>query len=589
MSASALAANLFSRIKLPDQDLDALSFCPSNRPQDVSRWAESLPATRVNHTSVILYKALPEISRLKTKVSFRLAMLESLRPYVQRCIQGLAQSFLNKPVVLPDDAMKAAIVALALQKHITQGYSIVARDIACNEKLNNGDPQSSSLQPLALSLHRAVTGLGTQLMRSYQLYARTTPGIWLTLHSLHQVAKASGVDQLAVNDELLSHVSQNSTRDAYFRVLLLASANPNKLRQFDVSTAYKLLELWTGFVQLEPNKEDNQAVYSINMQADRAPSPKSLIPPGELPDCIDIQMGALLAALETQRNLDPGDKSIIDIPKGIPSTLLNHIIDSWSTNYHRAHERMSYQHEFSAVVGVTSIHFHLCEGTPFENFLLQSGKANLHKEDNPYLKDKSMEGPAVDDPWAKSFDAGGAGRNFDPLLFSTLDIESQMAKRESQQAANKYPEHIVRSEDRSQSGYCLQWKGDVPKSLKSGELMALREVDASTWTIAIIRWVSQSRGVSSFGIELMSSLASPFGASIIHKSGDDADFMRAFLLPEQKARKIKSCLLTPSVPFQEGQKVKLNRRGEKITVQLTRKIMDSGSISQFQFRQLEGG
>lgn len=589
MSAASIATSLFARIKLPVQDLDQLTFCPSNRPQDVAKWAETLPATRVNHTSVILYKALPEIARLKVKTPHRLAMLESLRPYVQRCIQGLSQSFLNKPVVLPDDAMKAAIVALALQKHITHGYSVIVREIACNPKQNNGDPHNAHLQSMALALHRAISGLGIQLMRSYQLYATTAPGLWLSLHSLYNIAKSTGVEQFPVRDELLSHIKQNSCRDAYFRILLLACANPNKLRQFDVSTAYKLLELWSGLVKLAPAQEDSKAVYVIHSEQDTPPTPKSLIPVSEQSSGTDIDMSHLLSALDTQLSGESEDQHIIDIPKGIPSPLLAHLISAWSTEYHRAHERIDYKQELQALVGITSIHFHYCNGTPFESFLLGSGKVNLNKDNNPYLDKMKENEKASDDPWSSAFDAGGSGRNFDPLLFSTLDIESQLARRESAEAAKKFPVHTIISEDRSKGGYCLHWHEDVPKSLKSGELMSLRETDGAPWTLGIIRWVRQSRGSSCFGVELLSSQAAPYGASIVHKSGDEVDHMRVFLIPEQKAVKQKARLVTPSVPFQEGQKIRLNQRGKEKTVQLLRKIMDTGSISQFEFRTLETG
>ncbi|WP_353409934.1 hypothetical protein [Pseudoteredinibacter isoporae] len=589
MSAVGIAIKLFGQMKLPPQDLESLSFCRNSRPQDVAAWADNLPATRVNHTSVILYKALPEVARLQAKPNQRLAMLESLRPYVQRSIEGLSQSFLNKPVVLPDDAMKAAIVALALQKHITHGYCIVARDIACDEKLNDGNPEGPHAQALTMALHRAINGLGIQLMRSYQLYAATTPGLWLSLHSLYQVAQSNSLEQLPIADELLTHIQQSTLRETYQRILLLACANPNKLRQFDVSTSYKLLELWSSHIRLRPNHSNSNALFLVNPQSDRPPSPKNLVPISEQGDCVEVDVSQLLSLLDKQLEgkLEGGD--VLSIPKGISSSLLSHLIKAWGTQYHRAHERMSYKQELQAVVGISSIHFHLSGGIPFESFVLSTGKVNLQQDGNPYLKGQTEE-RIGDDPWSNAFDAGvGAGRNFDPLVFSTLDIETQLAKREHEQAKDKFPVNTVISEDRSQGGYCLQWQENVPKSLKSGELIALKESGATSWTLGIIRWVRQSRGSSSFGVELLSALASPYGASLIHKSGDNADYMRVFFLPEQKSLRRKTSLLTPSVPFQEGQKVRLNRRGEEKTIQLTRKTMDTGSISQFEFRTLETG
>ncbi|MCV6615917.1 MAG: hypothetical protein OIF35_13165, partial [Cellvibrionaceae bacterium] len=437
--------------------------------------------------------------------------------------------------------------------------------------------------------HRTISGLGEQLMRSYQLYASTAAGLWISLHHLYRIAKTTGIDQFPVSDELMTHVQQNSCRDAYHRVLLLACANPNKMRQYDVSTVYKLVELWSSHLRLRASEADSDAVFAVNLEQDRPPTPRALIPSSELSNYTDIDLSRLLSALDKQLDGDNEGKSILPIPKGITAPLLSHLINAWGTEYHRAYERVSHKQELQVLVGVSAIHFHLCDGIPFDTFVLGSGKMNLDKDNNPYLHQRHKPEVQIDDdPWSNAFDAEGSGRNFDPLLFSTLDIEKQLVKREREQAAKKFPIQTVQTEDRSHKGYCLHWRKNVPKTLKSGELIALREPDAEHWTLGLVRWVRQNRGSSRLGVELVSAMARPYGASIIHKSGDDVDYLRAFYLPEQKPERPTPCLLTPSVPFQEGQKVRLTQRGQQKTAQLMRKTMETAAISVFAFRPLEG-
>jgi len=583
MSVNLIASKLFARIKLPPQDLANLSFCSTSSAAAVGAWAGSLPATRINHTSVVLYKILPEFSRLQCSPDIRLAMLENVRPYVQRCIQGLAQSFLNKPVVLPEDAMKAAIVALALQRHLSNSYCIAARDFAL--QVTDAPADETLLKNLACASHRAINGLGIQLMRSYQLYANTPGGVWLTIHSLFRVALKAGIKDLPIEDEMLSYVKHSSMQQSYHRILLLASTSPNKMRQFDVSTSHKLIELWSDLLVLHPGGHCQGSIHSVNLQSDSGPTPKSLLPKGELEASLDLDVSPLLDALEDHLENDGSHK--IEVPNATPVSLLQYLLSTWGEQFHRQDEREAFCQKIDILVGMTSVHFHLCLGLPFENFILSSDKANISKQHNLYLDQDKGLSLSGDDPWDSAFDAGGSGRNFDTLGFSTSGIESQLAARERDDSQNRFPIGTVESEDRSRTGYCLKWKKNVPKSLRSGEIVAVREGQDSQWTLAIIRWLKQAKGVSHFGVEMISSLAKPFAASVIHKDSNDEDFMRAFLIPEQKSIGLKSALLTPAMPFQEGHKVKLNQRGNNRVIQLNRKIMTTGSISQFEYRVLE--
>ena len=106
MTADPRLQTLLERLNVPSQDLAALTFCAGSKDQQVREWVRALPLTRINHVSALLYKAVPEIGRLRTGSDTRLAILETLRPAVQQCIQGLSQHFLNQPLILP---FKAAL------------------------------------------------------------------------------------------------------------------------------------------------------------------------------------------------------------------------------------------------------------------------------------------------------------------------------------------------------------------------------------------------------------------------------------------------------------------------------------------------
>lgn len=209
MTAETPSNELLSRFKVPPQDLDSLSFCAS-RPAKVRDWVQSLPMTRLNYVSSLLYKAIPEIGRLKTPPQARLEMLEALRPAVQQSILGLAPQFLNQPLILPVAARKAATVAQALQKHMSNAYLVVVRDLGTAPK-SQGEALA---EQRALALQRAMAGLGLLLLRSYQLYTPVPSRLWLEIHTLYQLAEQWQVARQPVTEKLPQHRHLNTVESS---------------------------------------------------------------------------------------------------------------------------------------------------------------------------------------------------------------------------------------------------------------------------------------------------------------------------------------------------------------------------------------
>src|SRR5690606_29715031 len=98
MNDSLSQHTLLARLHLPEATAESLSFCKSPTPKHIEQWIESLPLTRINFVSSILYSALPELARLKTDGENHLKLLEIVRPVVQSCIGGLAHTFINQPL-----------------------------------------------------------------------------------------------------------------------------------------------------------------------------------------------------------------------------------------------------------------------------------------------------------------------------------------------------------------------------------------------------------------------------------------------------------------------------------------------------------
>ncbi|MGI1680010.1 MAG: hypothetical protein K6L75_14810 [Cellvibrionaceae bacterium] len=549
MSIETTTNQFIERLELPQQDLAALSFSSTNRASAVKAWAEQLPATRITHVSVLLYKALPEICKLVTPADNRLAMLEIVRPYVQHCIQGLAKGFLNQPLILPEGPMKTAVVAQALQKNMTIGYELVLRDILAEA----GSREKQADKNLALTCHRSITSLGLLLLRGYQLYRQIPSNLWLELHTIYQIAEKKGILETAIEDQFLRQSKSNTIQQAYIRALLLACARPNQMRQSEVSTTYEMLEWWSHLAKIQPvdyQKLDN--LFVVNLSSDMAPLYKARFS-GDTKDIIrELDVKDLIKAIQQQKNSNDESLQSLEIPSIVAETLIDHLEEAWSVKKQRAFDRQPSEKNstINACVGLSNLHHQMINGVSFPEFLGDMVDDDIEEIDF---------GSFGTDPWSKTSDNDSEELSDNPI-------------------------HTIHIIDTSPGGYCLEWRKNIPAQVRAGEIIGLKEKGRHRWGLGIIRWVQQLNNCTRLGIQLLSPKTTPYGAAIEHFTGDFGDYLRVLMLPELKAANQPATLITPFAPFLERQKIKLNNNGETQMLELTRCVFSTGAISQFSFR-----
>ncbi len=591
MTADTPPNDLLNRFKVPPQDLDTLSFC-APKSAKVAEWVRALPMTRISFVSSLLYKALPEIGRLKTTPQTRLDMLEALRPAVQQAIQGLTPQFLNQPLILPEVARKTATVAQALQKHMSNAYLVTVRELGLPAK---GDTEAILAQR-ALALHRAMTGLGLLLLRSYQLYTPVPSRLWLEIHTLYQLAEQWQVHRQPVEESLPNHQHINTVERCYQRLLLLASARPNQLRQTEVSHVYDALERLAPLAHMvayDPAQEDN--LFAVVLDSDNAPLYKSRLPDSPGAIIRELDTGPVVGALEEAREALGTRPAGNRDPYGLTVSLNEHLSHSWHLLAQRSFERHAGGGQMNITIGLSNVHFQLAGGQPFKLFMNQA--THVHRDDGGLFGDRLPTAATSEpDPWGTAFDAGGGRLAGDQL--ATFNIEHNIRQRQQQDYRGDHPTFQVPIVDVSLGGYCLEWREQIPAQLKAGELLGLQEAGRRKWSVGVVRWVQQSRDATLLGVQTIAPQATPLGAAVIYKTGGFSEFLRALEIPPLKAINQPATLITNAVTFHEYSKVRLYRRNSgqqddnhktQTTVQLTRRRFSTGAISQFEFRELASG
>lgn len=584
---------LIDRLIVPNQDLAQLSFCGGSKDSHVNTWVHNLPMTRINFVSGLLYQAVPEIGRLKASADTRLAILESLRPSVQQCIQGLSRQFLNQPLILPDPARKTATVAQALQKHMSNAYLVAVRDLCLSGKQINNDSQSRQ----ALAIHRALSGLGLQLLRSYQLYTPIAGQLWVEIHTLYQIASLLNLIELPVWEPLPHHQHANTIHHAYLRLLLLACAKPNQMRQDEVLATYYALENLSPLAQLQHhNPEQRDNLFAVMLDSNRAPVYKSRLSfedfKGNVRELNTSQLAKYLREQASQPATAADENSNLRNALNLSPALTDHLVNAWNILAQRSFERQDISGTIEVAVGLSNLHFHICDQQPFSVFLNQTktfGDGNAEKIfQKRGIQLKPSKSTEEEDPWGDVMDLGDIGN----VGLPTFNIESAMRKKEQQDYQGSHPTHKVPLLDASPGGYCLEWQDEIPNLVRAGELVGLREEGRQKWGVGVIRWIQQAKNTTLLGIQVLAPQATPLGVAIVHKNGGFSEYLRALQLPALKAINQPATLITNAVSFGEYNKVRVFRPPEgetqqsETTIQLNRRVFSTGAFSQFSFREI---
>ncbi len=587
---------LLEQLHVPIQDLAQLSFCDGTREASIKTWVRSLPLTQSQFVSGLLYQALPDVSRFQTGVRNRLNILETLRIPTAQTIDGLAQSFLNQPLILPDNAVKTATIAQALQKHMINGYLVCLRDF-CKES-------TPRLEFLALSIHRAITGIGLLLLRYYQLYTPISAQLWTELHSLYQIALQLEVSELEIEEPLANHQHCTTITLAYIRVLLLACSRPNQLGQDEVLATYRVLDALSGLAQLQDlssgtadNDGNNnyESLFAVALNSNHPPQYLSRLKALGHTLLLELNTSQLckkLQEIDKTPGIETEGKSNFRNELQLTSALTQHLIQAWNLLAQRNFDRQETSGLLDVTVGISSIHYHLANETNFTHFLNKLNGVHANNALEVIFQNRTAQLTASSqqkneaDPWGDSF-------NIADKTHLTTSIEHSIRENEADELKETHPIYKVPLIDSSPSGYCIEWRDEIPNQVKAGELLGLRDLVRNRWSLGVVRWANQTQGVTQLGIQILAPQATPVGLAIIHKTGDASEYLRALEIPALKAINQPATLITNAISFREYSKARIYRRSVQgdndnmnQNIQLTNRSFATGSFNQFSYREL---
>ncbi len=569
------------KVTIPDTDLDVLSFCDPH-PSAMADWVASLPMANTADTATQLRQATFELTRLNTNFSVRMELLESVRPtihYICARLDKTAVSSANH-----GDAI--ARLAQRLITNLCSGYKVVV--VEALEELSENPALGKNVIPLAA--HRALSDLSRTLLRTLQLYVAPGDRLWLDLNQLYFLAERLEVNNIEQEDPENHSTTNTTIMDTYLRSLLLACCKPNQLRYQHLAQVFNALEVWTPQATIENNTDD--ALFLIDLESDQGPQYSKLLQNPDEPR--SIRSDVLVYELEAYlKKIDGG----IEIPEYVPNDILSHLVDAWGLMKPRAFKRAPASGSVKICMGLRAVHYFLSGGVEFVDQLPRTD-AVLQREVNPFLADE-QELDVVEsnkDVWDDAFDLRvriPINPNIDDpdrIILQPQHLQKPVskAKKAEQAAKQSFNFYDTIAVDTSPGGYRIRWKEPLPGNVQTGELLGLRDETDPRWCIAVVRWIRQNNQGAAMGIQLLAPRAIPVAVRVIKKRGGPTDYVRALLLPALQPIDQPAMLITPVVPFQEKNKIHVQRQGIQTTAQLTTSVLRTESFNQFTFRMLDG-
>lgn len=495
-------------------------------------------------------------------------MLEQLRPFVHGAVAVVARHRSATPLLLDDQARSVAALAQRTQHQLATGYRIVVvTALRGGISLEPGTTDDSPTRDVVIAIHRAMTELLHTLLRSLQFHTPPPAALWAQLHTLFALAELRRVQDEPVRDALHAVLWQSAPADVYKRAILLATAQPNKLRSSELTELFQALESWTSLIQVVPFDMLEQPVMVVDLESDRPPRATQLSSVARGTDLRTLDTRRLVRKFEEYLIGDP-DRSHPDVD-GVDRDrreLIRHCAHVWGARSDRAFERTAASGPVEVCTTLEHVHFHAGGG---RSLLRQLQASRLRTED-----------PVAAETRAPTAEAAESARAPDrtptpPDLGSTVELP-----------VGDHPLVTLELADRSPVGFGLLCAGEAPGEVQVGQLLGLREADDPDWRIAVVRWVANGRDRSRMGVETLAQRALSGGARLISSRGREFDFQPALLLPGVEALDQPPSLVTAPGAFQTGQKLAFVQGGRVKKLLVEERIVASASHDRLRVREL---
>lgn len=534
-------------LSFPEVCRDHLESCATQL-EALESWIGKLPLAHPSASQEKLAQLMSELNQLRLQPLRRQEWLNVLQPVIQQVLSELdrAHHALN------------AEKAQGLQQHLAQGYKRVVNDLL---ELRGQLPVPLLARSLLHALYAAIQHTGALIYRSCKLSISAPATSWSELNLLYHIACQSRLQ--------LKPVEQNppqNCQQAYLQLVLLGLVQAESLRRDELELLFPKLALWSKQLALLP-PGDIHSLFQVLAKNNYLPRRAEFLTQAT----VDRELG-----LDTRSIIRLLDSELQQKQSLLGNRLIQHLQTALGEVSERGTPRVDASGPIQLALGLRSVHFHLNQRRPFES-LVAGENLSVQPKENPFLQQQQL------DPWAGAHDAA---ENTSTGYIELIEIDHNLSTSLEQELNKRHPQYDQQLVNTSATGYCLYWPGKAPPLLRTGELVALKEKAANPWQLGLIRWIKEVADGHQLGIERLGSRMQPCAIKPIIKVGEPVAYMPGFFIPELRVLGIAASVITPLLPFREGQKVSISQEKGVQRARLAQLMTSPGEFNQFRLEPL---
>ena len=486
-------------LALPAPD-PSRSHLAETRPKHLQIWLERLPVANLHESAQALLLSLAAQNRQVLADDTRLKLLELCRVTVHSLASTIKLQISGAALPLTEKQHQLATLARELLIELANGYKIVLQASSARLLSFRGKPDQ------AQTMQRILSANSRLLTLCYEGYADVPTGLWSEIHQIYRYAAHQNVQ-----DEIIADTPPASVSQLYRLCLLIATADPYRLTQGEVSKVLDLLRLYGDAAQIQPPAPPLQAdgLFLISPDADQPPLP--LFRHTGITDPVhDYFFNTIELARRLHQLLGRLKSGESAAKLGLPGYadeatyqgFLQRLVRNWGHAPSRYFNRRGSTHDAAELcTGIRAIH----------TFLLAS-------ECDPDTSQRSA---------------------FDPGEISISTISALGRDHRTDAATTHWT--VVND---SASGLALHKRNSTSVNLKVGEVVAVRSQLLPCWNIGVVRWLRNSPADQiEFGLQMLSPNPQPVW--IRNAAGRIRTNQPALLLPANPILQLPQQLLVP--------------------------------------------
>jgi hypothetical protein len=543
-------------------------------PKAAERWFEALPKTNLGEMARQVFGALTQFNRVELADSHRIRVAENFCIAVDYLADSLQRHFLDAAFPLGEKASQVAALVRELDAGLAVTYKIVV------ERILAGIHEADDQRHLTIALNRAMRFLARTMYRAALVYQAWPANFWREIHALFAFATKNGLATQPVRERLDDMESAAHTLDELYRqVLVLAAAEPQRLRQREIELVFQNGLRW-GKALTVGGAEDIEIKPShrlVDLTADKEPLLiERLVEPSRARFLL-VDLGPLAETLRAEGE-EGGNDAPQQASKLLVSAMLRRLSDGWTQPPKRRFSRTRLVFELRVLVGLAAIHGEIAARTPPPPDGARQLPSQLTQERVAYAL-----APLGLDLMAS--DPGVLGPKERPVDWKSEERPSTTGPAPA--SAN------LRTSNESAGGYCIEWDVQNAPRIRVGEVLGIQSVHQDmAFSVGVVRRIEHAtRDGLRVGVELIAPQCRAANAHV----GDvpaprDRALLKtepALLLPPAPATGRPATVLLPTIKHKQGDVVWLLAESADQLVRLGGLVDATGACSRFAYELLQ--